>query len=98
MLRTIIRALAAWASIAVLALLAHVASADTFHSLIEENFSDPSTVPDRWQVMAGNWSAAHGTYGSTVSAPSITTIGQSSDRARAASYSAVASYVGGGFE
>ncbi|HEY7638798.1 MAG TPA: hypothetical protein VH814_03655 [Steroidobacteraceae bacterium] len=76
MLRIIIRALAAWASIAVLALLAHAASADTFHSLIEDSFSDPSKVSDRWQVMAGSWSAAHGTYGSTVHATSIATIRQ----------------------
>jgi hypothetical protein len=76
MLRIITRALAAWPSVAVLTLFAHFASADTFVLLIEEDFSDPSSVSDRWRAMAGSWSAAGGTYGSTVPATSIATIRQ----------------------
>jgi hypothetical protein len=72
MLRFIACALAACASIA-----AQTAGAEHFPPaavLIEENFSDAAGVADRWQVMAGSWSASRGAYGSTVRATSIATL------------------------
>jgi hypothetical protein len=82
MLRFIIRAPAACASIAAIALHSPTASPQTADPdflppaavLIEEDFSDPAAIADRWQVMAGSWSASRGTYGSTVSATSIATL------------------------
>jgi hypothetical protein len=80
MLRFIARALAACASIAAIPLLSSIASAqDTDFvppaaALIEENFDIPSVTSDRWEVTAGSWSIARGTYDSTVPATSISTI------------------------
>src|SRR5688572_1026380 len=42
--------------------------------LIEDNFSEPSSIAERWQVTAGSWSGASGTYASTAGATSISTI------------------------
>lgn len=44
--------------------------------MIEEDFSDPAHIADRWQTTAGSWSATGGTYGSTLAATSIATIHQ----------------------
>lgn len=83
MLRFIDRALAAWASIAALSLLASTAAAQEPPDsdfvppdpvLIEDNFSEPSSIANRWQITAGSWSGASGTYASTVRATSISTI------------------------
>src|SRR5918994_1175951 len=83
MLRIIICALAAWASIAALSLLASTAAAQQPPDpdfvppdpvLIEDNFSQPSSIADRWQITAGGWSGASGIYRTTVLATSISTI------------------------
>jgi hypothetical protein len=76
MLRFIARALAACASIAAIAPLSSTASAEPLAVLIEEDFSDPANIAERWQVTAGGWSAARGTYDSTVRPTSIATIRQ----------------------
>lgn len=79
MLRFIARALAACAFIAAIPLLAPTASAQFFPPtavVIEEDFSDPAHIAERWQTTAGSWSATGGTYGSTVAATSIATIHQ----------------------
>lgn len=83
MLRFIVCALKACASIAALPLLASTAAAQQPADpdfvppdavLIEDNFSQPSSIADRWQISAGSWSGASGTYGSTVRATSISAI------------------------
>ena len=83
MLRLIVCALKAWASIAALSLLTLAAAAQQPPDpdfvppdpvLIEDNFSQPSSIADRWQITAGSWSGASGTYGSTGRATSVSTI------------------------
>lgn len=79
MLRLIVRALAACAFIASIQLLAPTASAQFFPPApvtIQEDFSDPAHLADRWQTTAGNWSASGGTYGNTAATRSISTIHQ----------------------
>jgi hypothetical protein len=44
--------------------------------LTREDFSEPESIPDRWQVTAGSWAAAGGTYGSTTDETAIATIYQ----------------------
>lgn len=79
MLRSIVRALAACAFVAVVLLLAPTASAQFFPppiTTIAEDFSDPANIRERWQVTSGGWSASSGTFGSTTKATSIATIHQ----------------------
>lgn len=79
MLRYVARALAACASIAAIPLLVPTASAQFFPPApvtIQEDFNDPAHLADRWQTTSGSWSAAGGTYGSTVGATAIATIHQ----------------------
>jgi hypothetical protein len=76
MLRFITRATVGCVSV-VLLIFAPIASAQFFKLpkvAIQEDFSDPSHLADRWQALQGNWSESGGTYGNTAAATSIAAI------------------------